>query len=292
MIQCRVWYIACLKWYLKMSKTKTESGLGCILSSGVINDSPGVGRIMRTMDLFALVYALEGQAFYRDANGLDISISPGDLILVFPGLPHTYGPRPEKKWSEYYMVFEGDIFDVWRKKGLLRPARPVYHLEPVEYWLKKFQSITDTNAGPGFSPSVLDVCRLQMVLAEVLLSERAESILPRELDWATRVCSLLEKNPAREMSMPQVAKTLKMSYESFRKRFTRIVGMSPARFRDSRIIHRACRLMQETPSSNKEIAYQLGFADECHFSHRFKQLTGRSPLQFRKAVPTTQKKEE
>jgi AraC-like DNA-binding protein len=264
--------------------------LGRLLSSGVVRNSAGVGRVMRTMDVFALVYALEGEAFYRDANGLDISISPGDLILVFPGLPHTYGPRPGKKWSEYYRAFEGDVFKLWREKGLFSPAKPVYHLEPVEYWLEKFQSIAERNQGPGSPPSVLDVCRLQMVLAEVLLSERTGSIMPQDLDWATGVCSLLEKAPVREMSMPAVANNLKMSYESFRKRFTRIVGMSPARFRDTRIINRACRLMQETRLSGKEIAYRLGFADECHFSHRFKQITGRSPLQFRRAIPVTVRK--
>jgi AraC-like DNA-binding protein len=262
-----------------------KPGLGRLLSSGVVKDSPGVGRIMRTMEEFALVYALEGEAFYQDANGLDIAISPGDLILVFPGLPHTYGPRPGKKWTEYYMVFEGDVFDLWRKKGLLTPAKPVCHLEPADYWLEKFQSVTETNQGPGFPSSVLDVCRLQTVLAEVLLAQRAGSILPREMEWASRVCSLLENDRARKKDMPGVAKTLKMSYESFRKRFTRIVGMSPARFRDTRIINQACRLMQETTLPQKEIAYRLGFADECHFSHRFKQITGRSPLQFRKAIP-------
>ncbi len=261
------------------------SGLGRISSSGVVENSPGVGRTLRILKFYALVYALEGEGFYRDANGLDSFISPGDLILVFPELPHTYGPRPGKKWTEYYMVFEGDVFDLWRAKGLFSPARPVYHLEPVDYWLEKFQSITETNRQPGFLPSVLDVCRLQSVLAEVLLSERAGSILPQEIDWASRVCSLLENDRARKKDMPAVAKSLKMSYENFRKRFTRIVGMSPARFRDTRIISRACQLMQETTLSGKEIAYQLGFADECHFSHRFKQITGRSPLQFRKAVP-------
>jgi AraC-like DNA-binding protein len=272
-----------------MGRADMEAGLGRILSCGMIKNSTGVvgilGQTLRVLNFFALVYTLEGEAFYRDANGANLLIFPGDMILVFPELAHTYGPRPGKTWAEYYMIFEGDVFDLWRKKGLLDKTKPVYHLGPMDYWLEKFQSITKTNQGPGFPPSVLDICRLQTVLAEVLHSERTDSMLPQELDWASHVCSLLEKDLMREKTMPAVAKTLKMSYESFRKRFTRIVGMSPARFRDSRIINQACRLMQETALSNKEIAYQLGFADECHFSHRFKQITGRSPLQFRKAVP-------
>jgi AraC-like DNA-binding protein len=268
-----------------------DTGLGRILSTGLIRDSLGVvgafGRTLRVLNFFALVYTLEGEAFYRDSGGTELLISPGDLIVVFPELAHTYGPRPGKKWSEYNIIFEGEVFDLWRQTRLLTPARPVYHLEPVEYWFEKLQSVSKPDPRPQFYPSVQEVCRLQTFLGEVLYSDRAGSVPPVESDWAARVCSLLEKDLTRKKSMPAVARALKMSYESFRKRFARIVGMSPARFRDTRIIHRAYRLMQETDLSNKEIAYQLGFADECHFSHRFKQLTGRSPLQFRKAVPVT-----
>jgi len=263
-----------------------KPGLGRISSFGVVKDSRGVGQTMRILNFYAIVYTVSGEGVYRDANGLEALLSPGDLVVVFPELPHTYGPRPGKKWTEFYMVFEGDVFDLWRAKGLLTPAKPIFHLEPVDYWLEKFQSIPEPTLGLGFPPSVRDVCRLQLAMAEALHSERTGSRRPQEKDWASRACILLEKDQARKKNMPAVARSLNMSYENFRKRFTRIIGMSPAKYRDSRIVTHACRLMQETALSNKEIAYQLGFADECHFSHRFKQLTGRSPLQFRRAVPT------
>ena len=32
----------------------------------------------------------------------------------------------------------------------------------------------------------------------------------------------------------------------------------------------------------KEIAYNLGFYDECHFSKQFKKFTGTSPAEYRK----------
>ena len=47
------------------------------------------------------------------------------------------------------------------------------------------------------------------------------------------------------------------------------------------VIEHACRLVHEERLTNREIADQLGFSDEFHFSHRFKQVTGRSPAQFR-----------
>ena len=44
--------------------------------------------------------------------------------------------------------------------------------------------------------------------------------------------------------------------------------------------------MQEQNLTNKEIAYRLGFCDEFHFSHRFKQIMGKSPQRFRRSIPS------
>jgi len=240
---------------------------------------------MRVFGSYAVVYALAGHAWYRDAAGHEQPIVPGDLILVFPELPHRYGPRPGEIWSEYFLVFEGPVFDLWRKTGFLDLSQPVHHIEPVDYWLKKFQSVLGPNPKIGLSPSVLEISRLQQVLAEVLVEEEAGAISPQDANWAKRVCRMLEGDVERRLVMPEVAEQLGLSYEAFRKRFTRIVGISPARFRDTRSIERACEMIQEGGLANKQIADWLGFCDEFHFSHRFKQITGKSPRAFRRLIP-------
>ncbi len=75
-----------------------------------------------------------------------------------------------------------------------------------------------------------------------------------------------------------------MSYESFRKRFTRVVGQPPARYRMARLMDRACELMQAGRALDKEIAGSLGFCDHFHCSRRFKQIVGESPRQFRQRI--------
>jgi AraC-like DNA-binding protein/predicted GNAT family N-acyltransferase len=73
-----------------------------------------------------------------------------------------------------------------------------------------------------------------------------------------------------------------MSYESFRKRFQRETGVSPARYRTLRRIEAARELLRYSPQlTNRQIAETLGFADEYHFSRRFTQIAGSTPRQFR-----------
>jgi AraC-like DNA-binding protein len=125
------------------------------------------------------------------------------------------------------------------------------------------------------------MCRLQQLLADMLLGGNQNPIYQAERNWASRVCALLEAEQDLPDDLAGFARSLGMSYESFRKRFTRVVGQPPAKYRMARLIDRACELMQQRRMSDKQIALSLGFCDEFYFSRRFKQIIGQSPRQFR-----------
>jgi AraC-like DNA-binding protein len=82
--------------------------------------------------------------------------------------------------------------------------------------------------------------------------------------------------------MTDIARRVGLPYETFRKRFTEAMGVSPARYRTQKRIEAACQLLRFTPQlTNREAAEALGFADEFHFSRRFKEKVGVSPRQYR-----------
>jgi AraC-like DNA-binding protein len=68
-----------------------------------------------------------------------------------------------------------------------------------------------------------------------------------------------------------------MSYESFRKRFRELTGQSPAHYLTAQVMSQACNLLYAGNLQIKEIAGELGFCDEYHFSKRFKQWYGQAP---------------
>lgn len=85
--------------------------------------------------------------------------------------------------------------------------------------------------------------------------------------------------------MQDIAAAMHMSYDGCRKRFRRLAGTSPAGYQAQRVIERACQLKVEGTLSNQEIAGILGFCDEFHFAHRFRQPTCRTPGQIRASIP-------
>lgn len=266
-----------------------EAGLGRITMTGTLHKHDGEPNLrrdrMRTLGRYALVYLFHGHGFYADAAGRDQRLAPGQLILLFPDLPHAYGPERGDDWSEFYLVFEGPVFDLWRRLGLLDDRQPLHQLTPIDHWLRRFQSVLADPQQPGAAAALLEVTRLQHALAAAFTATPGRAPRDEDRQWAERACALLESRLHDELDLTAVAAAMGTSYESFRKRFARLVGQPPGRYHAARLIDRACQLMQTADLTDRQIADRLGFCDEFYFSRRFKQITGQSPRAFRRSLP-------
>lgn len=236
---------------------------------------------LRTLSDYAVILLLAGAGRYRDAHGISTRLSAGDLIWVFPGLGHIYGPEDGDKWEELYLVFTGNMFDRWQETGLIDPRRPIWRADPVAAWQRRLGRVIPAQHPIGALAALAAASRLQAVIADLAARQGAVS---RELDtapaWLDGARSRLEAGESPQA----VARALKLGYDSFRKRFAAINGMSPARFQMLRRIELACTLLREGALPIKEIAERTGFADEFHFSKRFRQIVGQPPGRFRESV--------
>ncbi|MDX2024109.1 MAG: AraC family transcriptional regulator [Deltaproteobacteria bacterium] len=250
-----------------------SNSLGRLTEAARINNSQGPAD-WRKLDKFALVFTLSGTARFRDEFGNDFQMNRGDALLLVPGVSHVYGPLPGHTWNEFYVIFEGPIFDLWHAAGLIDPQTPLYQ-SPAhhENWLHDLEGARLTDQGRTLD----EVCRLQLFLARLL--EHRNHGQDADADKVKKACAMLEEDVA--LPLPSVARRLGYSYESFRKRFRAIMGISPAKYRAARVMDQACELMRRSDQSDKAIASALGFCDEFHFSHRFKAIVGCSPRQFR-----------
>jgi AraC-like DNA-binding protein len=284
-------YIGFVKAAAKQTESSVEyrhssqSPLGRITETGHLQRSRGPAG-WRVLDSFAVVLTLSGSARYRDALGADLTMTAGDLLIVFPGLSHTYGPKAGQSWSEFYAIFDGQVFDLWLQSGLLNPKRPVHRVAPLNRWLSQLESLSQT-MGPTDAQSTLEsVCRLQLLLAEAI-GTQGSTIADSTEQRIAQACALLETDHKQQLSLESVAKQLGFGYESFRKQFAEHMGLPPAKYRAARLIDQACHLMKKGQQSDKQIAHALGFCDEFHFSRRFKQIVGATPSQFRSRASIT-----
>ncbi len=238
------------------------------------------------MGSYALVYLTEGGGRYQMRGQAPRTCSAGDLLVVFPEIPHAYGPEAGGHWSEVYVTFEGEIFDLWRRTGILTPERPILRLIPVSRYAKLLRGISEKRAGDDPARQLDQVCRLQSFLALAMARNRGSDRGSEDRIWPDWVAAAVEQmGRDRPFLLEEIARRAGLSYESFRKKFRTVIGVSPARYRNRLVIDRARKMIYEERLSNKELADRLGFCDEFHFSRRFRETTGRTPGEFRRSLP-------
>lgn len=271
--------------------------LGRLRLAGMIAGGRGVEpvRPLRVYGSYAVMCIRRGAGVYRDANGLIRDLHAGDAVLVFPELAHWYGPRRGAFWDEFYITFDGPVFDAWRAAGLLDSARPLIRpgLTFTEEWGESVRRLLErrTIGERERARQVADFLTLMDALLRAEPGGANEDAAPAadlygDADaWRIRACERLEINLERRLSLADVAAEMNLSYETFRKRFHEMTGSTPARYRMARRVEAAQALLRYTPGiTNREIAETLGFADEFHFSRRFTQVTGSTPRQYRRAL--------
>ena len=241
---------------------------------------------MRVLGSFALVYLTEGGGRYQMRGQAPRTCRAGDLLVVFPEIPHAYGPEAGGHWSEIYVVFEGAVFDLWRRLGILSPERSLLRLLPVRRHARSFREIATKRGGDDPARQLARICKLQCLLALALTKHPGTKGGPGDGSWPTWMAAVVEQMESdREASVETIARAAGLSYESFRKKFRAVTGVSPARYRNRLVIDRAQKMIYEERLSNKELADRLGFCDDFHFSRRFRETTGRTPGEFRRSLP-------
>jgi AraC-like DNA-binding protein len=256
-----------------------RSPLGHITQASYEYGNTGIQR-GRVYGAYAIVLVTKGSGYFTDINHKRCPLIAGDLMLLFPDVAHSFGPRGADL-DDFFIEFEGPIFDLWRSSGLLTVERPLYRLSPLSSWLQRMVDIVTVTAPDEGLKQLIMVGRLQAFLAEIMATDPVDIEAGPDL-WLATACFWLETKFGDPFDYRWLADLVEMPYDRFRKRFSQEMGVSPRHFREMKRMEAAKKLLLDTRLSIKEIAALLGFYDEFAFSNRFKSKTEISPREFRK----------
>lgn len=96
-----------------------------------------------------------------------------------------------------------------------------------------------------------------------------------------RTIEFIDAYLGAELTLEQLAKIANMPVSSFVRNFRCATQVSPHKYVLLRRIERSKQLLKSSDISIVEIAYQLGFSSQSHFSTVFRNCVGESPARFR-----------
>ncbi len=95
-----------------------------------------------------------------------------------------------------------------------------------------------------------------------------------------RITDYIDRNIDRGIALVELAALIKVSRFHFSRLFKRSTGTTALAYVEARRILHAQRLLAETDLPIAEVALMTGFADQSHFTRRFRERLGSTPAAF------------
>jgi AraC-like DNA-binding protein len=106
-------------------------------------------------------------------------------------------------------------------------------------------------------------------------------VTPEELVYLRRARDLIDRDYARPLDVPAMARTALMSPAHFSRQFRAAYGETPYSYLMTRRIERAKALLRRGDLSVTDVCMAVGCTSLGSFSTRFTELVGESPSAYR-----------
>jgi len=286
--------------YLPYSEEDEKLGMLCTTAGSVNvkpgteyppqkNDHPAPFRTVtegRVLPEFQIVYITSGEGIFS-CDGETYQVKPGCVMLVLPGLKHSYKPLFETGWQEYWVGFKGVYFSRLLEEGRLSAEHVFFETGLHNSLISIFSQIFDEvrNQRPLYQ---LKTCALIMSLvAEVLTRERRKEQPNYFEKIVAKAKYMMESNVYGAINLPAISEQLGISTSRLNEVFKTYTSMTPYQYYIHIKIHKAESLLELEDISVKEAAYRMGFEDQYYFSRLFKNKTGVSPSDWKKYITGT-----
>lgn len=234
-------------------------------------------------DYYALGVIETGlQTFW--AQGATYNTPTGGIFLLNPGVPHT-GQAATPAGFTYRTFYPSlDLLQTVASQMAGKP-KPAPFFAPrmvVDDTMKR--GLLDLHHTLATSPSPLEGETLLLKTFANLISRYADTRYPiqppgQERAAVRRIRDYLEENYSQNPSLTELAELVAFSPYYLARVFQAEVGLPPHAYLESVRIRQAQKLLT-LGYPLAYVSHEAGFADQSHFTNRFKRLIGITPRQY------------
>ncbi len=230
----------------------------------------------------------KGKRLVGDSNE---SFDACDLVLLGPGLPHTWSSDAEKKKmvSAVVIQFSEELIQNFLhlpgfekiSKLLLASSRGLFFPRPNEI-ASQVELLVTTSGVEKVTLLLNTLNQLTSIKANKLSSEYFNAVKGEETEnRINKVCQHIQKHSSAVMDLQRIAGLIHLSPSAFCKFFKRATGKTFSDFVNDIRVGNACKLLTETDMAVSAIAFKTGFESLTYFNRVFLRKKGVTPKSFR-----------
>jgi AraC-like DNA-binding protein len=223
--------------------------------------------------------------------------NPGDLVFTGPNLPHLWRNDPDTKKSSktlgiviyFPQNFLSEIID---SKEEMENIRLLFEKagRGLEIYGKTNKMVSKMMQELLYAKGVSRLIILLQILNTIADSTDSHPIthvnyIPinnkTESDRMNKIYRYIMKNFRNKISLEVIADLINMTPSSFSRYFKSRVNKSFSDFLKELRIDYARKLLNEDKISINSVSYDSGYTTLSNFNKQFKEVTGKTPLQYR-----------
>jgi AraC family transcriptional regulator of arabinose operon len=216
--------------------------------------------------------------------------SPGDLVLLSPGVHRSYRiPFPSQGWEFYWLHFRATprlshMLD-WFDRRNVRQIHKVVDVPlrtRIALQLEELHQLNLGNPDMPWREAMLEAS-LEALILRVAAAEKQE-IVTSPVD--TRIEHALEyfhRDIAAPTDIGRLAQKAGLSRSQFCLLFRQGTGFTPQQYIEERRLEMAAYYLRISAQSVTEVADMVGFSNAFYFASRFRKRFGTTPTKYRKS---------
>ena len=218
-------------------------------------------------------YAIAGRGVLM-ANGTEYEVTAGHGFLVVPGQVTTYQSDTEDPWEYTWLEFDGLRAHESLHLAGISGSQPVYTPRNAEAGRQVQEEMLYIVNHAGASPVHLIAHGFLFLDSLVQCSAGRRNLGERRIRdfYVKEALTFIEQNYQRDISVEEIAAVSGLNRSYFGKVFRDTVGESPQSYLLHYRMARAAQLLKETRLSIGEIAAQVSYDNQLHFSRAFKNV--------------------
>lgn len=215
-------------------------------------------------------------------SGAEHSLQPGSLFTYGPGTPHCIRPRRRSRLGKLFVDFAGrDALPLLARLGC--PPGAVCRVGAVaEVQMLWSELIRDGLRRDEASPELCAALLRCLVLRAAAHRVSAEDAGRESYETYQRCVTHITTHAAGIVTQKQVARECGVTPAYLSRLFKRHGRQSPYQLLTRLRMNLAAERLLDPTVTVRQVAEDLGYSDQFHFSRAFKATMGVSPSEFRR----------
>jgi AraC-like DNA-binding protein len=231
----------------------------------------------RILSEFQIVYISKGQGIFV-VEGTTHKVIPGSILFILPGIKHHYKPDAATGWDEYWVGFKGDFFSRLLEKKLISSEHIFLEIGIHSNIISIFHQIFNEILTQQSLYQVKACSGILTLIAEILTYKRRIEQPNHYQKIVEKAKYFISSNLYKKgINISDISEQIGISASRLNEIFRIHTSMTPYQYYIHLKLNEAKILLEDKNLSIKEIAIDLGFEDQGHFSRLFKNKTGFAP---------------